>query len=340
MLAQADLQNALAQALGEFGPAWKIVSECSPVNPLDPSHWAVGSQSFHVNIRHRVTGRLKVLGRRVADEPSASLHRAVAFSLVDSYVHGNSDPIRRYLEDIGVATGSERDAGHFFRRPAASATGLVSITRAELLEAQAPAIRTPAVAQPSLPAAAPSRLPRTVEAPRHMSEQPRPVVEALRPVVEAPRPAVEAPQSVVEAPRPVVEAPRPVVEAPRPVVEAPRPVVEAPRPVVEAPRLVVAAPRPAVEAPHPVVEAPPPVVESSRPVAEAPRPVVEQSRPVAAVEPPRQVLPVAALGSNVMRPSGAGGNRVLRRFKREFEIWQWRRAVGSAAQKSASARDS
>src|SRR5207245_2013449 len=156
----------------------------------------------------------------------------------------------------GVATSSERDAGHFFRRPAAGATAPVSITRAELLEAQAPAIRTPAVAQPSLPAAAPSRLPRPVEAPWHLSEQPRPVVEA-------------------------------------------------PRPVVGAPRLVVEAPHPVVEAPHPVVEAPPPVVESSRPVAEAPRPVVEQSRPVAAVEPPRQVLPVAALGSNVMRPSGA-----------------------------------
>lgn len=262
MLAQADLQNALAQALGEFGPAWKIVSECSPVNPLDPSHWAVGSQSFHVNIRHRVTGRLKVLGRRVADEPSASLHRAVAFSLVDSYVHGNADPIRRYLDDIGVTTGSERDAGHFFRRPAAVAAEPMSTTRAvaELLEAPPPVMRTPAVAQPPF---------RVVEAPR------------LPPIAEPPRR-----MSLAEASRPV-------------------------------------------EAPHPMVEA-------SRPVVPAPRPDVAPSRPVAAVEPPRHVLPVAALGSNVMRPRG---NRVLRRFKREFEIWQWRRAVGSAAQRSASARD-
>ena len=122
----------------------------------------MGSQSFHVNIRHRVTGRLKVLGHRVAEEPSASLHRAVAHSLVDSYVHGNADPIRRYLEDIGVAASAESDAGHFFRRPAAVAAAPVSTTRAvaEALEAQPPVARTP-VARAPLPAAEPPpRLPR------------------------------------------------------------------------------------------------------------------------------------------------------------------------------------
>ena len=246
MLAQADLLNALAQALGEFGPAWKIVSECSAVNPLDPNHWAVGSQSFHVNIRHRVTGRLKVLGRRVADEPTASLHRAVAHSLVDAYVHGNSDPIRRYLEDIGVAASSERDAGYFFRRPAAVAAAPVSTAQevAELLEAQALVAQT------------------TVARARVFVAEP---VRAL--------------------------------------------------PAVELPRLL-------------------PVAEPSRRVSP-----VEPSRSVPVPEPPRPLLPVAARGSGVMRATGTGGNRVLRRFKREFEIWQWRRAAGSAAQKSTSGRD-
>jgi hypothetical protein len=255
MLAQADLQNALAQALGEFGPAWRVVSECSPVNPLDPSHWAVGSQSFHVNIRHRVTGRLKVLGRRVADEPSASLHRAVAHSLVDSYVHGNADPIRRYLEDIGVAANAESDGGHFFRRPAAVAAAPVSTTRAvaEPLEAQAPGARTP--------------------------------------VARAPVPAAEPPRGL-------------------PIAELPR-------------HLRAAEPRRRVS-----------TVEPSRPVS-----VTESPRPAPVTEPPRQVLPVAALGSGVMRAPGTGGSRVLRRFKREFAIWQWRRAAGSSAQKSASGRD-
>jgi hypothetical protein len=244
MLAQADLQNALAQALGEFGPAWKIVSECSPVNPLDPSHWAVGSQSIHVNIRHRVTGRLKVLGRRVADEPSASLHRAVALSLVDSYVHGNADPIRRYLEDIGVATSSEQDAGHFFRRPAAVVAMSASATQevAELLEA-------------------------------------------------------------------------PLIDTRAPVALTPRPIVESPRPIAETPRSV-------------------PVVEPPRRLS-----TVDPPRPAPHSESPRPALPVAALGSSITRATGTNGNRVLRRFKREFEIWQWRRAVGSIAQKSASTND-
>ena len=204
MLAQADLQNALAQALGEFGPAWKIVSDCSAVDPLDPSHWAVGSQSFHVNLRHRVTGRLKVLGRRVADEPSASLHRAVALSLVDAYVHGNPDPMRRYLEDIGVAPSTERDAGHFFRRPLAVAAG-------------------------------------------------------------------------------------------------PSP----PREVAE--------------------------------VSVAPAPVAPTLIPTAA--PPRPAVSVAPLGSSVVMATGPGGRRILRRFKREFEIWQWRRATGSSDQRTTSRGD-
>src|SRR2546427_8327475 len=68
MLSLADLERALALALGEFGPAWKIVGDCAPVDPFDPSHWDSGSQSFQVTLRHRVTGHLKVLGRRRSEE--------------------------------------------------------------------------------------------------------------------------------------------------------------------------------------------------------------------------------------------------------------------------------
>jgi len=117
MLSLADLERALALALGEFGPAWKIVGDCAPVDPFDPSHWDSGSQSFQVTLRHRVTGHLKVLGRRVAYEPSAGLHRAVALSLIEAYRHGNAEPIRQYLEDIGVAATTAGDAAHFFRPP-------------------------------------------------------------------------------------------------------------------------------------------------------------------------------------------------------------------------------
>jgi hypothetical protein len=111
MLSQADLQIALAFALREFAPSWKIVSDCLPVDPLDPSQWASGTQSFQVMLRHRASGQLKALGRRVADEPGASPHRGLALSLIEAYGHGNGEPLRRYLEEVGVAAGPPRDSG-------------------------------------------------------------------------------------------------------------------------------------------------------------------------------------------------------------------------------------
>jgi hypothetical protein len=120
MLAQADFQRALALALGEFAEAWTIVGECAPVDRVDASHWGSGPQSFQVTLRHRVTGHLKVLGRRVTYEPGASVHPAVALSLIGAYRHGNAEPIRRYFEEIGVAAVTAADATHFSSRPAAA----------------------------------------------------------------------------------------------------------------------------------------------------------------------------------------------------------------------------
>jgi hypothetical protein len=111
MLSQADLQIALAFALREFAPAWKIVSDCLPCDPLDPNHWASGTQSFQVMLRHRLSGQLKAIGRRVADEPDAIPHRGLALSVIEAYGHGNAEPLRRYLEEVGVAAGPARDAG-------------------------------------------------------------------------------------------------------------------------------------------------------------------------------------------------------------------------------------
>jgi hypothetical protein len=118
MLAQADFQRALALALGEFAEAWTIVGECAPVDRIEASHWGSGPHSFQVTLRHRVTGHLKVLGRRLAYEPGASVHPAVALSLIGAYRHGNSEPIRRYFEEIGVAAVTAADTTHFFHRPA------------------------------------------------------------------------------------------------------------------------------------------------------------------------------------------------------------------------------
>src|SRR6266513_922348 len=123
------LEETLARALSEFCPAWKIASDCSPVDPFDPSHWATDTQSCQVTLRHRVTGRLTVLGRRISDEPSTRLHRGVALSLIEAYGRGDPDPLRRYLEEIGVAETVTRDTGHFFHRPsqgASSGEGLLN----------------------------------------------------------------------------------------------------------------------------------------------------------------------------------------------------------------------
>ena len=137
--------------LGEFAPAWTIVGECSPVDRLDASHWGSGPQSFQVTLRHRVTGHLKVLGRRVSYEPGATVHPAVALSLIGAYRHGNPEPIRRYLEEIGVAAAAlAGDATQFFQRPAAAPSSSTSplelAERRSSLLAVAASVSAPAAA--------------------------------------------------------------------------------------------------------------------------------------------------------------------------------------------------
>src|SRR4029453_8680503 len=126
MLAQADFQRALALALGEFAEAWTIVGDCAPVDRFDASHWGSGPLSFQVTLRHRVTGHLKVLGRRTAYEPGATVHPAVALSLIGAYRHGNSEPLRVYLEEIGVAAGIASDGARFFGRPSTAPSARAS----------------------------------------------------------------------------------------------------------------------------------------------------------------------------------------------------------------------
>jgi len=129
MLAQADFQRALALALGELAPGWTIIGDCAPVDRLDAGHWGSGPQCFQVTLRHRVTGHLKVLGRRAAYEPGATVHPAVALSLIGAYRHGNSEPIRVYLEEIGVAAGGgTSDTNQIFRRPAAVLSSRAALT--------------------------------------------------------------------------------------------------------------------------------------------------------------------------------------------------------------------
>src|SRR5437660_5334220 len=149
MLAQADFQRALALATGEPAPAWTLVAGWSPAQRLDASHWGSGPQRFQVTLRHRVTGHLKVLGRRTSYEPTASLHPAVALSLIGAYRHGNPEPIRRFLEEIGVAATVASDANHFFQRPSMASSGASSSKPSEVRStalAVAAAISAPSAA--------------------------------------------------------------------------------------------------------------------------------------------------------------------------------------------------
>ena len=54
-------------------------------------------------LRHRVTGAQKVLGRRTAGDTAASCHRGLAYLVLEAYGARNTDPIRRYFAEIGIA---------------------------------------------------------------------------------------------------------------------------------------------------------------------------------------------------------------------------------------------
>jgi hypothetical protein len=183
MLAQADFERALGFALFEFAPAWTIVGGCAPVDRFDASHWGSGPQSFRVTLRHHATGRLKMLGQRLANEPGATVHPAVALSLVGAYRHGNSEPIRAYLEEIGVVTGNPSGAGQVLHRPVplppspvvrSQPTALPSLraTGMETAELRASAL---AVAVPAPPATAllASHAPARREVARPSATRPR-----------------------------------------------------------------------------------------------------------------------------------------------------------------------
>jgi hypothetical protein len=97
------IQRLLEAALREFGPDWEVASECSPINAGDPDHWPSGTRSFQVTLRHRATGARKILGRRTAGDAAARCHRGIAQLVISAYGERNTDPIRRYFGEIGIA---------------------------------------------------------------------------------------------------------------------------------------------------------------------------------------------------------------------------------------------
>ena len=103
-----DSRRLLEAAVREFSAEWEVVGDCSPVNLTDANQWPSSSRSFRVTLRHRTTGAQKVLGQRTVADTSASCHRGLAYLVLRAYAERNTDPIRRYFDEIGISTPSAR----------------------------------------------------------------------------------------------------------------------------------------------------------------------------------------------------------------------------------------
>jgi hypothetical protein len=102
MLSREDAQRFLLGALAEFAPDWEPVSDVTEVTAQEPNAWLSGVGTFGVILRQRTTQEMKVLGRRSGPQP-ASYHRGISHLVLTAYSDRNTDPVRRYLEEVGIA---------------------------------------------------------------------------------------------------------------------------------------------------------------------------------------------------------------------------------------------
>ncbi len=110
MVSCHDADRMVRCVLDEFAPDWHLVGAVTAVTVHDPEHWLSGNGTFGVMLQHRGNGRLKVLGRRAGAGPDATYHRGISFVVLEAYAQRNMDPIRRYLDEIGLATYLDRSA--------------------------------------------------------------------------------------------------------------------------------------------------------------------------------------------------------------------------------------
>lgn len=108
MLTRDEAQGLLHRLLAEFAPEWESMGPVSEVTTRDPQHWLSGIGTFGVMLQHRGSGSVKVLGRRAGSDSGVSYHRGISFLVLQAYGERNTDPVRRYLEEIGVASQSVR----------------------------------------------------------------------------------------------------------------------------------------------------------------------------------------------------------------------------------------
>jgi hypothetical protein len=102
MLSRHDAERVFRRILSEFASDWQPVGQITEVSVRDPEHWLSGNGTFGIMLQHRATGTVKVLGRRAGAGPRATYHRGISFAVLEAYEQRNTDPILRYLDEIGL----------------------------------------------------------------------------------------------------------------------------------------------------------------------------------------------------------------------------------------------
>lgn len=113
MLQRDQAHTLLEAALREFAADWDVIGECVEVTLRNPDHWLSGIGTFGCTLRHRGSGALKVLGRRAGDEPGAAYYRGLSFLVLEAYAERNTDPIRRFLDEVGILATPPRPLAQF-----------------------------------------------------------------------------------------------------------------------------------------------------------------------------------------------------------------------------------
>src|SRR2546425_8336243 len=106
MLSPQSAQGLFTRALAEFAPDWELMVPVSEVSGRDPASWPSGNWTFGATLRHRTTGSIKVLGRRHGGAAGATYHRGLSHLVLQAYGDRNTDPMCRYVEELGIVPSS------------------------------------------------------------------------------------------------------------------------------------------------------------------------------------------------------------------------------------------
>ena len=123
MLLPEQVQRLFQLALVEFAPDWEIAGVATELSLHNPDHWVSGLGTFGLILRNRATGRIRVLGWRTGEIPKATYHRGISYRVLEAYADRITDPVRRYLEEVGVTVPIEEPA-RFLRSPTGSSARL------------------------------------------------------------------------------------------------------------------------------------------------------------------------------------------------------------------------